>query len=557
MPKAPSKRNSKKSKDSKGNKSSISKKSSLSKSSSKSKSKSKEKNKDSKKNSLKKNIEIVTDMNNINNPQNNLPKTTLDLNTIGDNFNQNTRNPQNFNNFPNYYGGGLSNGFISPSSGQNINFGTQTLKSFDNFKSPNINMIKIEDVKCDGCIEQKAVCYCTECKKSFCPQCDNQIHTIPALRNHIRRPIEELAHLKKLCLHHNQCLSYFCDSCDEAICQECQQLGPHNTKYHIIISIKEAFEKKCMKITKLIGEKLTYRYEKLNMNTKIIEKILEKIISDANEAERDINKYFNSMLCNLKNAKGKRLSMLDFETGFIQKNINELEELKDYVYDVKENNDDLIEFLMKFDQVKNKMEEILDKPKKLNIAEDILELPYEINNEKEKMSLYSQMVKELKMKNNEIFNLLNETKIYCDNEMMKNEGNLVLLNNNQDNDKNNNRYSILKRPSNTSGNKYNYMSYDISMKKKINNNKNLDLLKDIQELMEHGDLNLYQILSDYKSKEKMDCINLKDIPSALKIASIDTNVDEVNSLLDILYMPRTNPVNIKDFLIKVLLYQIE
>ena len=557
MPKAPSKRNSKKSKDSKGNKSSISKKSSLSKSSSKSKSKSKEKNKDSKKNSLKKNIEIVTDMNNINNPQNNLPKTTLDLNTIGDNFNLNTRNPPNFNNFQNYYGGGLSNGFISPSSGQNINFGTQTLKSFDNFKSPNINMIKIEDVKCDGCIEQKAVCYCTECKKSFCPQCDNQIHTIPALRNHIRRPIEELAHLKKLCLHHNQCLSYFCDSCDEAICQECQQLGPHNTKYHIIISIKEAFEKKCMKITKLIGEKLTYRYEKLNMNTKIIEKILEKIISDANEAERDINKYFNSMLCNLKNAKGKRLSMLDFETGFIQKNINELEELKDYVYDVKENNDDLIEFLMKFDQVKNKMEEILDKPKKLNIAEDILELPYEINNEKEKMSLYSQMVKELKMKNNEIFNLLNETKIYCDNEMMKNEGNLVLLNNNQDNDKNNNRYSILKRPSNTSGNKYNYMSYDISTKKKINNNKNLDLLKDIQELMEHGDLNLYQILSDYKSKEKMDCINLKDIPSALKIASIDTNVDEVNSLLDILYMPRTNPVNIKDFLIKVLLYQIE
>ena len=60
------------------------------------------------------------------------------------------------------------------------------------------------------------------------------------------------------------------------------------------------------------------------------------------------------------------------------------------------------------------------------------------------MSLYSQMVKELKMKNNEIFNLLNETKIYCDNEMMKNERNLVLLNNNQNVEKNNNRYSILK-----------------------------------------------------------------------------------------------------------------
>ena len=311
-----------------------------------------------------------------------------------------------------------------------------------------------------------------------------------------------------------------------------------------------------MIITNIIGAKLNYRYEKLNINIKIIDKILEKIINDANEAERDINKYFNSMLCNLKNAKGKRLSMLDFETGFIQKNINELEELKDYVYDVKENNDDLIDFLMKFDQVKNKMEEILDKPKKLKIAEDILELPYEINNEKEKMSLYSQMKKELKQKNDEIFNLLNETKLYCEHEIMKSENNLVLLNNNQNNENNNDRYNVLKRPSNTSGNYYNYNNYEFSLKKNINN-KNLDLLKDIQELMEHGDLNLYQILSDFKSKEKMDSINIKDIPTALKIASIDTDVDEVNHLLDILYIPRTNPINIKDFLIKVLLYKID
>jgi hypothetical protein len=75
--------------------------------------------------------------------------------------------------------------------------------------------------------------------------------------------------------------------------------------------------------------------------------------------------------------------------------------------------------------------------------------------------------------------------------------------------------------------------------------------------MEHGDLNLYQILSDYKSKEKMDCINIKDIPQALKIASIDTNVDEVSHLLDILVISRVNPINIKEFLIKVLLYKTD
>jgi hypothetical protein len=543
---------SKKSKDSK-DKSIASKKSKSSKSSSKSKSKSKSKEKDSKKNKSKKDIEVVTDNKNIQpQPNNNIPQTTIDLNT-----NLEETPIKNANNFPNFnYRNSkiISNGYMSPNSAKNINFGSQ-----DNFnlRAPNINT---EEINCEGCSEQKAICYCTECKKSFCPQCDNQIHTIPAMKNHIRRPIQEIAILKKLCLHHNQTLSYYCSSCDEAICKECQQLGPHNTKYHTIISIKEAFNNKYMKISKLINENLNYRFNKLNINIKIIDKILEKIISDSADAERDINKYFNSLLCNLKNAKGKRLAMLDFETGFIQQSIIALEELKDYVFDTKENNDDLLDFVMKFEVVKNKMEELLDKPKKLNIPDDILDLPYEINYEKEKMSLYSQMMNELKEKNNEIYNLINDTKVYVDDQIMKNQGNLVLLNsninnNNQNMEKSNNRYSILKRPSNASGNKYNYNSNDIPLKNDLND-KNLDLLKDIQELMEHGDLNLYQILSDFKSKEKYDSINIQDIPQALKIASIDTNIDEVNNLLDILSMPKKNLVNIKDFLINVLLYKI-
>ena len=176
------------------------------------------------------------------------------------------------------------------------------------------------------------------------------------------------------------------------------------------------------------------------------------------------------------------------------------------------------------------------------------------------MNLYSQMMAELKDKNSEIYNLLNDTKAYVESQILKNQGNLVLLNNNINNnnqnmEKSNNRYSILKRPSNASQNKNNYTSYDYPNKNNIND-KNLDLLKDIQELMEHGDLNLYQILSDFKSKEKSDSINIQDIPQALKIASIDTNVDEVNNLLDLLLMPKKNLVDIKDFLINVLLYKI-
>ena len=98
----------------------------------------------------------------------------------------------------------------------------------------------------------------------------------------------------------------------------------------------------------------------------------------------------------------------------------------------------------------------------------------------------------------------------------------------------------------------------IGNNKKFNlNNKNLDLMKDMKEAIEHSGLNMYQILSDYKNKENVECISIKDIPLALKKASIDTNVDEVNNLLDVVFIPRSNPINIKDLLIKVLLYKLD
>ena len=535
MPKDSKKSSGKKSSDkkSKENKSVSSKKSKSSKSSSKEK-----KDGLKKKSSKKLDIGIETKNNN------NIPPKTLDLNT---NFGETAQNLQNKLNY------GLTNGLISPTSMKDINYEIQ-----NSIESPNLKVIKpINEIKCEGCLEQAAVCYCTECKKSFCVQCENQIHTIPAMQNHIRCPIQEISNIKKMCMHHNQDLGFYCSTCDEPICKDCQQIGPHNTKYHIIISIKEAFEKKCMKITNLIGEKLNYRYEKLNMNIKIIDKFLEKIISDSNEAEREINKYFNSMLCNLKNETGKRLSKLDYETGFIQNNINDLEEMKDYVYDTKENNGDLIEFLMKYEKMKEKMENILDKPKKLKIDENILELPYEINNEKEKMIKYAQIVKELKMKNNEIFNLLNETKVYCDNEIMKKEQNLIVLSNKdyQNDEKSNNRYSTLKRPSNASSNKF-YVGNDLSIKKTITQSNYYDLLKRIQDIMEE-DLNLYQIFSDYKSEEKMDCIDINEIPNVLSLVGINTDLNEVNHLLDLLGIQRGLYINIKNFLIKVILYKKE
>lgn len=489
----------------------------------------------------------------------NMPANTLELTTNQEGFNPiRTRNGQQ-KMFPPFYSSTHNiNGLLSPTGGDN-NFervGGHGHFTLGEGMNPSVNymMTSTEGMadgqKCEGCLEQKGIWYCTDCKKILCPGCESIIHGIRSMRNHNKQPITKISSFKKLCLHHSQRFKFFCATCDEPICLECQQYGPHNTKYHRIISLKEAFDNKSSKITTIINEKLIPRYENLSGNIKIIDNSVEKLIAQANETEREINKYFNSMLGNLKNAKGKRLSVLDFESGFIQKNIVALEELKDYVNDVKETNIDLIEFLMKFDETKQKMEMALDKPKKLNIPADILELPSDIAKQKEKIIYYNQLKKELQSKNDEIYNLLNDTKIYCDNENAKIRNNLVLINSNNSNNilsenKKNNRYDLFK--SNLTGIvKQNFFK---------SNDKSVDLLKDIQESIGHSGLNMYEVLSDFHSEEKKDCINIKDLPTALKNFDIDTNIDEVNALLQLLQISKVEPIDIKNLIIKVLLYK--
>ena len=47
------------------------------------------------------------------------------------------------------------------------------------------------------------------------------------------------------CVHHNQPLRYYCEACEEPICEECQYSGPHNTELHRISTLQEAFDARC------------------------------------------------------------------------------------------------------------------------------------------------------------------------------------------------------------------------------------------------------------------------------------------------------------------------
>ena len=232
-----------KDKDSKKSSKKTSKKGSKEKDKSKlSKSKSKEKSSKKSKSPKSKNDSLILKEEDLNDKkpelepitnQNQMPNLNIKyFNTLDSNFNNNQFIQ-------------IQNGATFPSPNTNVNpLNTQNLLS---------------QQKCEGCFTSDAVCFCKECGKAFCPSCDSQIHLVPIYKSHERVPINEMKHLKQLCVHHNLPLKLFCDSCNEPACEECKTIGPHDTKLHNVKNIIEAYNEKykiLMNITenKIIGE---------------------------------------------------------------------------------------------------------------------------------------------------------------------------------------------------------------------------------------------------------------------------------------------------------------
>lgn len=63
------------------------------------------------------------------------------------------------------------------------------------------------------------------------------------------------------CIHHNVPFQYFCETCEEPICQQCTVLGPHNTQLHRINRLNDAFKIRCAKIDESIKLNLLSKRE--------------------------------------------------------------------------------------------------------------------------------------------------------------------------------------------------------------------------------------------------------------------------------------------------------
>ena len=133
-------------------------------------------------------------------------------------------------------------------------------------------------------------------------------------------------------LHSNELIKYFCESCEKPISHKCQMIGTHYNKLHKIISISDSFKNMFLYIN--TNKQLVEKYKEMLNQIKHLENFENDIKKNKNKIEREIRSEYSKHYENLNSICWKKFAMINFESNNLQKDLNDLTELVNYINDL-------------------------------------------------------------------------------------------------------------------------------------------------------------------------------------------------------------------------------
>ena len=291
----------------------------------------------------------------------------------------------------------------------------------------NNNNNKIE--KCEGCFQGEGSVYCTNCGKVYCKICDDQLHIVPAYRTHERTPLSMLSSMNANCYHHNIPLRYYCESCDEPVCNLCQQQGPHNTSLHHVCSLFEVYRRRLNGVKERIEKNLVSKQAKIESVMLNIDSMIKTTKENASNILRGINSEYDISEDTLNKCEGKKLAMLNYNAASIQKEIIAIEDILSFINtDYIDTNGgaraqmasmnsnrssneekDYLSFLLKHKALSEKIDAMIASSCPTFTKKEIDEMmtwPAELNDAKKKLENYEKIKTLMKIKDDIVWNLL-------------------------------------------------------------------------------------------------------------------------------------------------------
>eukprot|EP01022_Parablepharisma_sp_SALTPOND_P032963 TRINITY_DN87965_c1_g1_i1.p1 TRINITY_DN87965_c1_g1~~TRINITY_DN87965_c1_g1_i1.p1 ORF type:complete len:901 (+),score=98.93 TRINITY_DN87965_c1_g1_i1:1663-4365(+) len=217
---------------------------------------------------------------------------------------------------------------------------------------------------------------------------------------------------QRSCVHHNLPLRYYCEACEEPICEDCHSIGPHNTELHRVATLQEAFAARYNYLSGGTYKTLLEKRDKLLAQLDKIDYRIAEIKSVAGIIERDIKTEYAGMLERLKSAEGVKYAVLQHDMAGIQKDIERIDTIFDSLdeYLQGELRGDYVGFLIKFRELHEYIEYAITKPFKVKIEVVPNDLPRELTEKRKTLERAEQSESLLKFKDEIIWNLIQEKK---------------------------------------------------------------------------------------------------------------------------------------------------
>jgi len=177
--------------------------------------------------------------------------------------------------------------------------------------------------------------------------------------------------------------------------------------YCKIVSLDEAFRVRSQWTNNIIKSSLIDKREKLVDQLKIIDARIEEIKNNRNKIEREVKKDYNSIIEKLKNQEGGKVAILIHDMNEIQKDIDRIDYIATTTGELM-NNNRVHEFLLNFKDFHQTIEYAVTKPFKDIVDIKADDFVNEIEERTIKLSDYEKLQKELSLKDEIIYKLIEE-----------------------------------------------------------------------------------------------------------------------------------------------------
>jgi len=224
--------------------------------------------------------------------------------------------------------------------------------------------------------------------------------------------------VSKLCIHHSQPMAFYCDSCQEPVCNTCTVIGPHNTQLHRLISIQAAFRTQSTALKHIMLSTLVPKRDQLAAQIYRLDFRVGEIKQVKTYIERDIRTEFEGMLETLRFMEGTKDVVLRHEVESLRRDIEKINEIIDLFYTYTKEGGDQFEFLTKYAYLKESIQYIMHKDFKRTIDVVANDFPNELPKRRaalEKANMFEQLssfkdkiIQELSVKSSERIDKLRE-----------------------------------------------------------------------------------------------------------------------------------------------------